>query len=37
MLLKNNPVHFVSPGIDAAMVHDPEGHVLLLEESADGR
>jgi hypothetical protein len=34
--LKDNSVHFVSPEIDAAMVHDPEDHVQLLEESADG-
>jgi hypothetical protein len=42
--LKDNPVRFVEPGIvalgdgmDAAMVCDPDGHGLLLEEPDSGR
>jgi catechol 2,3-dioxygenase-like lactoylglutathione lyase family enzyme len=42
--LRNNHVSFVSPGIvtlgngiDAAMVRDPDGHVLLLEEPTNGQ
>jgi catechol 2,3-dioxygenase-like lactoylglutathione lyase family enzyme len=42
--LDDNHVRFVSPGIvalgdgtDAAMVRDPDGHVLLLEEPAHGQ
>jgi catechol 2,3-dioxygenase-like lactoylglutathione lyase family enzyme len=42
--LRDNHVRFVSPGIvplgngiDAAMVRDPDGHVLLLEEPTNGQ
>ena len=42
--LRDNHVRFVSPGIvplgngiDAAMVRDPDGHVLLLEELTNGQ
>ena len=42
--LRDNHVSFVSPGIvplgngiDAAMVRDPDGHVLLLEELTNGQ
>jgi hypothetical protein len=42
--LLDNHVRFVSPGIvrlrnriDAAMVRDPDGHFLLLEEPANGQ
>jgi hypothetical protein len=42
--LWDNHAHFVSPGIvhlgdgiDAAMVRDPDGHLLLLEELANGQ
>jgi hypothetical protein len=42
--LEANHVRFVSPGIvvlgggiDAVLVRDPDGHVLLLEESANGQ
>jgi catechol 2,3-dioxygenase-like lactoylglutathione lyase family enzyme len=43
-LLRDSHIHFVSPGIvalgdgiAAAMVRDPDGHVLLLEEPANGQ
>ena len=42
--LEDNRVRFVSPGIVAlgggewaAMVRDPDGHVLLLEDSDNGQ
>ncbi len=42
--LKDNPVRFVSPwivalgdGIDAAMVRNPDGHLLVLERPHNGQ